>query len=197
MNPIYHAAHDQAVIRTLQPFTEFDATVSVAYDAAASRTIGKDYWRVTQGFKFYLFPRIDALWVYVPEGFLTDGASVPQLFWNILPPWGKYGQAAVLHDWLCEHLVADNTKPNLGENATVVISKKQADRQFYWAMKALGVTWWKRQVMYRAVRFYSWIHHIKGVSIYPPKEAYLKSLEASQPPAATPGDPTPSVTQPA
>jgi len=36
----------------------------------------------------------------IPKGFLTDGASVPRLFWNLIPPWGDYGPAAIVHDYL-------------------------------------------------------------------------------------------------
>ncbi len=38
--------------------------------------------------------------IVIPKGFRTDGASVPRLFWNIIPPWGRYGMAAVIHDYL-------------------------------------------------------------------------------------------------
>lgn len=38
--------------------------------------------------------------IVIPAGFVTDGASVPRLFWNIIPPWGQYGRAAVVHDYL-------------------------------------------------------------------------------------------------
>ena len=38
--------------------------------------------------------------VNVPLGFETDFASIPRLFWIVLPKWGKYGNAAVIHDWL-------------------------------------------------------------------------------------------------
>ena len=38
--------------------------------------------------------------ITVPVGFETDFASVPRPFSAILPKWGKYGDAAVIHDWL-------------------------------------------------------------------------------------------------
>ena len=38
--------------------------------------------------------------ITVPAGSPTDGASVPQAMWNIIPPFGKYWLAAVMHDWL-------------------------------------------------------------------------------------------------
>lgn len=38
--------------------------------------------------------------VMVPEGFKTDLASIPRLAWSLLPPFGRYEAAAVIHDWL-------------------------------------------------------------------------------------------------
>lgn len=38
--------------------------------------------------------------VTVPTGFVTDFASIPRLFWSILPPDGSYCYAAIIHDYL-------------------------------------------------------------------------------------------------
>ena len=38
--------------------------------------------------------------IEVPAGFETDFASVPRLFWRVVPPWGRYSPAAVVHDYL-------------------------------------------------------------------------------------------------
>ena len=38
--------------------------------------------------------------VVVPSGFITDFASVPPVFWAILPPFGRYTQAAIAHDYM-------------------------------------------------------------------------------------------------
>ena len=38
--------------------------------------------------------------VTVPTGFVTDFASIPQIFWSILKPDGLYAYAAVVHDYL-------------------------------------------------------------------------------------------------
>jgi hypothetical protein len=38
--------------------------------------------------------------IEAPAGFITDLTSAPRALWDILPPWGTYGQAAVIHDWL-------------------------------------------------------------------------------------------------
>lgn len=38
--------------------------------------------------------------VTVPKGFVTDFASIPRVFWSVLPPDGTYTYGAVIHDYL-------------------------------------------------------------------------------------------------
>ena len=79
--------------------------------------------------------------VTVPRGFKTDLASVPQLFWNIIPPFGKYDDAAVVHDWLYR---------------THLTSRATADATLLLGMRIKRVAFWKRWVMYLAVRTFGW-----------------------------------------
>jgi len=44
-------------------------------------------------------PLIDVT-IVVPAGFVTDFASTPRWIWAVLPPFGTYQLAAVLHDFL-------------------------------------------------------------------------------------------------
>jgi hypothetical protein len=80
-------------------------------------------------------------WVTVPIGFVTDGASIPRLFWGILHPYGSYFPAALLHDYLYSPR-SDSYK----------FTRKQADLLFFEAMFNLGVPWHWRHIMYKAVR---------------------------------------------
>jgi len=85
----------------------------------------------------------------VPEGFITDLASVPSfVFWRSKS--GNYNEAAVLHD-ACYAGVAVIT-PAL----EVPLTRGEVDGLFKDAMAALGVGWWTRTVMHRAVRFGGW-----------------------------------------
>lgn len=54
-------------------------------------------WRLNKNFRF----ESDAYGALltVPAGFVTDFASTPREVWTLYPPWGKYGPAAVIHDW--------------------------------------------------------------------------------------------------
>ena len=77
-------------------------------------------------------------WV-VPGGFETDFASVPRLFWTLIPRHGRYTKAAVIHDFL--YL----TQPG-------GITRKDADGVFRRIMREEGVSFAKRWTMYSAVR---------------------------------------------
>lgn len=79
--------------------------------------------------------------IVVPKGFVTDFASVPKIFWNILPPFGKYTKAAVIHDYLY---------------FTKMFSREDSDGIFLRIMEELEVSWVKRKTIYRAVRMFGW-----------------------------------------
>ena len=38
--------------------------------------------------------------ITAPPGTTTDGASTPRILWRVIPPFGPYWPAAVLHDYL-------------------------------------------------------------------------------------------------
>lgn len=81
--------------------------------------------------------------VTVPAGFVTDGASVPRVFWNILQPFGEYFEAAIIHDYLYSP-------------RNRFITRERADAIFLEAMKEVGVGWLTRRTIYRAVRLFGW-----------------------------------------
>lgn len=83
----------------------------------------------------------EGLFITVPAGFQTDFASVPRILWNLLPPTGKYGKAAVIHDFLYR----------TGHVAGVPITKAYADAVFRRAMAELGVGKVRRTLMWAAV----------------------------------------------
>jgi hypothetical protein len=70
-------------------------------------------WYLNKPFDYDLGVEGSGNTITIPVGFTTDFASVPKAFWNLLPPWGKYGCACVLHDWLywnqaTDRVTADN-----------------------------------------------------------------------------------------
>lgn len=130
-------------------FVGFSAKEKVSYSKEASAALGKDYWSVQEGFSFYIGKKEDNRWVHVPAGFLTDGASVPRPLWAIIPPWGPWGQAAIVHDYLCEYLsITVDGRP-------VSITRQYADLLFLEMLIVLGVPELKRKMLYSAVAAYT------------------------------------------
>jgi len=75
--------------------------------------------------------------INVPIGTYTDFASIPRTLWAVFPRWGKYGNAAVIHDWM----YWDQSR-----------TRKEADDIFLEGMEVLQVPAWKRRAIYSAVR---------------------------------------------
>lgn len=99
-------------------------------------------WKTHSKFRYYIGEENSEDSIEVPRGFETDFASVPRVFWAIIPPDGKYSQAAVLHDYLYHSKIR---------------SRKASDEIFLEAMEVLGVSWWRRKVMYYAVWSFGWL----------------------------------------
>lgn len=109
------------------------------------RDNGDGTFSVLNGFSYIPKETIGTgLKVMVPAGFQTDFASVPRIFWNIFPPYGRHGKAAVIHDYL--YALVRQGK----------FHRAMADAVFLAAMKELGVSWWRRTVMYLSVRLFGW-----------------------------------------
>ena len=82
--------------------------------------------------------------ITVRPGFVTDGASVPRLFWAYASPFsGAHAPAAVLHDALYSSHYA--------------LDRDVCDQIFYEALLSLPVRRTKAWAMYRSVRAGGWI----------------------------------------
>lgn len=152
----------------LVSFRKFDAELMMVYDAKASKRLGKDYWRVQQPFRYYLGTKGSNQWVAIPAGYLTDGASVPQIFWSVIPRWGLYGQAAVVHDYLCEYLsITEDGVPKS-------ITRSRADDILLEAMQVLEVPEFTAATIEAAVDFY----RVVSRTDKPSNEPIKRQLEA-------------------
>lgn len=96
--------------------------------------IMRDFSYVTNG---YRTNNKNQYSITVPRGFITDFASIPRPLWWLFPKWGKYGNAAVIHDWLYWN-----------QN----IPRKKADLILYKAMTTLDVDKLSKRLIYLAVR---------------------------------------------
>jgi hypothetical protein len=73
----------------------------------------------------------------VPDGYKTDGASVPTALWALYPPFtGTYRSAAVIHDYYCDAKTR---------------SWQDTHKVFYYAMRAANVDEKTAKIMYGAV----------------------------------------------
>lgn len=83
------------------------------------------------------------------QGFDTDFASIPRPVWALLPPDDEYTEAAVGHDagyW--HHALHEG-----GERVPRIL----VDLIFLSAMKALGVSWWKRWTLFVCVALFGFV----------------------------------------
>ena len=81
--------------------------------------------------------------LYAREGFCFDFASIPKILqWFEQPATGKHRYAAFVHDWLCYK---------------GFMTRYEADLVFLKFMKLDGVSWWKRNLMFAAVRLGGWL----------------------------------------
>ncbi len=152
MADLYQNDHDVIVnkIDAAIPFTKFDSAVHFKVDAQASIKFGRPMYRVLQAFRFYIGNPEDQRWVYVPEGFLTDLATVPSMLEWLIPHDGPYAKAAIVHDLLCEQA----TIFHKGE--PIYVSFDRAHKIFDDAMHVLGVHRMVRYLLVGAVRFHFW-----------------------------------------
>jgi hypothetical protein len=65
--------------------------------------------------------------ITAPKGFVTDLASVPRVFWSLLPPTARYSYAAIIHDYLywyqpCERDKADNILKDAMQELNVAVA---------------------------------------------------------------------------
>lgn len=97
------------------------------------------HWRVQTPFAYLFGSGASEVRIDIPAGFVTDLASVPRLFWNILPPFGVYENAAIVHDWCY---------------ANQRYSKSFSDAVLLEGMEVLNVPKWKREVIYQGVHLF-------------------------------------------
>lgn len=76
--------------------------------------------------------------ILVPEGFVTDGATVPRWLWALFPPVCEYFPAAIVHDYLLESHEGWS----------------YSNRVFKRALDECGVSVTRRRLMMAAVRAY-------------------------------------------
>lgn len=101
-------------------------------------------------FEYYtILPNGEKEYIKVPAHFVSDFASIPQIFQMVISKTGNHSKPAVLHDFLCEEF-------HKGK-----ITRKYADKIFLEAMGVKKVSKFKKYLIYFSVRFYAWIKGYK------------------------------------
>lgn len=104
-------------------------------------------WKIVKGFRYYIGHEGSEEFIDIPEGFETDFASTPWGVRNMFPKDGPWSQAAVVHDMCYQKRL---------------YPRKRCDQIFLEAMTILGVPWWKRRLMYSALRIGGWVSYYKN-----------------------------------
>jgi hypothetical protein len=99
-------------------------------------------WVLRKEFSYDVGEESSGETIKVPAGFITDFASVPRVFWTLFPKWGKYGNAAVIHDYL--YWVQESKYP-----------KKRADEIFLEGMLVLNVKKCTAKILYWVVKYFA------------------------------------------
>lgn len=120
--------------------SEVEASCWISDMVVAPATTSMRRWKLQRDFPVHIRVGVRVQSVVVPKGFVTDFASVPRILHAVFPPMGKYGAAALVHDYLCVE------KP---------VTRKEADKVFYNIMNRHDVKSWKAKIMYAAVRLYA------------------------------------------
>lgn len=85
--------------------------------------------------------------ITVPKGFKTNFASIPRIFRWLIEPTGKHSLAAACHDFLYD------------QGYKMGISRKQADKIFYDAMRDSHVNIITANIMWFCVRVFAYFHY--------------------------------------
>lgn len=80
--------------------------------------------------------------ITIPAGFVTDGATVPRVLSWLYPKYGVYLKAAIVHDYLLEHVLPRGQ-----------ITSNRVDEIFKEAMEALDIPKFRQWAMWCGVRW--------------------------------------------
>lgn len=98
---------------------------------------------------------VELFGVLIPEGYTTDGASVPRAFYNIIARFTDALPAALVHDLRYDPAEVGGVKQR-------TLTRRQADKEFYRNLRASGVSFARSQAAYRAVRAFGWAPWRRG-----------------------------------
>lgn len=105
-------------------------------------------WALMRDFGFSTGNKYSTDVINVPTGFLIDFASVPFFVQWWIPKWGKYGNAAIIHDWLYWNQQ---------------LPRKESDHVLLEAMEVMEVDLFRKTSIFWAVRLFGWWAWIRNL----------------------------------
>ena len=84
--------------------------------------------------------------ITIPEGFKTDLSSVPRILWGVLPPFGSFLLASLVHDYL---YTLDQTRGRkFADKEMLIVSNKINKNKIdnylrYWGVRVFGWIYFK------------------------------------------------------
>lgn len=82
--------------------------------------------------------------IIIEKGFVTDLATVPRIIWWFIPPFGRYTEAAVVHDYL--YLYSE-------------LPRAKCDEVFLALMLKNNTSYYTAKIMYLGVRWFGWLKY--------------------------------------
>lgn len=127
----------------------------------AFKPIGGKWWRLDGSYSIWFTYKGKRYRLTLPEGFVTDFASIPKLVWSILAPWDyQYTPACLPHDLGYELAGSLTVWWHNGVTWTpkrLELTRRAVDDLMYWGMVARGTPKWKVNAIYSAVRMGGWL----------------------------------------
>lgn len=103
-----------------------------------------------------LLESVELFGVVIPEGYTTDGASVPRAFYNIIARFTDALPAALVHD------IRYDPPENVYGLKVRALRRSEADSEFYRNLRASGVSRRRAWLAYSAVRAGGWVPWNRG-----------------------------------
>lgn len=82
--------------------------------------------------------------VDIKKGFISDLASIPRVLWIFFPPFGRYTEAAIVHDYL--YIRSD-------------LPRQKCDEIFFVLMLRNNTNYYTAKLFYKAVRLFGWMYY--------------------------------------
>jgi hypothetical protein len=101
-----------------------------------------------EGRKFRITEEIEVFGVTIHEGYETNGASVPRVFWGILSPFTEGFRAALVHDFRYTN--------------SIELTRKETDKEFYDNLGKCGVNKMRRSFVWMAVTIFGGSHWVEN-----------------------------------